>query len=51
MVLVILLENVWWIGGIGVWELRRLVSVRSDIRWRNSLWNKEEYWWPESMFV
>ncbi|KAK5663840.1 hypothetical protein OQA88_43 [Cercophora sp. LCS_1] len=50
MVLVILLENVWWIGGIGAWELQRIVSVRSDIRWRNCLWNKDDDWWPESMY-
>ncbi|KAK3938944.1 hypothetical protein QBC46DRAFT_291384 [Diplogelasinospora grovesii] len=50
LVLVILLDNVWWIGGIGAWELRRIVSFRKDVRWRMCLWNKDEDWWPESMF-
>jgi hypothetical protein len=51
LVLVILLDNVWWIGGIGAWELGRIVaSFRKDVRWRKCLWNKDEDWWPESMF-
>ena len=50
LVLVILLDNVWWIGGIGSWELGRVVASRNDVRWRACLWNKEEDWWPESMF-
>jgi hypothetical protein len=50
LVLVILLDNVWWIGSIGSWELGRVVESRNDVRWRTFLWNKEEDWWPESMF-
>ncbi|GAB1319429.1 hypothetical protein MFIFM68171_09639 [Madurella fahalii] len=50
LVLVIMLDNVWWIGGIGAWELGRIVACRRDGRWRNCLWNREEDWWPESMF-
>lgn len=50
LVLVILLDNVWWIGGIGAWELGRVVSVRKDMRWRACLWNEDADWWPESMF-
>lgn len=50
LVLVILLDNVWWIGGIGAWELGRIVASRNDVRWRTCLWNKEDDWWPESMF-
>ncbi|KAB5571855.1 putative C6 transcription factor [Coniochaeta sp. 2T2.1] len=50
LVLVILLDNVWWIGGIGAWELGRVVASRHDPRWRTYLWNKADDWWPESMF-
>ncbi|QKX53130.1 uncharacterized protein TRUGW13939_00204 [Talaromyces rugulosus] len=50
LVLVILLDNVWWIGGIGAWELGRVVSLRKDARWRMCMWNRDEDWWPESMF-
>lgn len=50
LVLVIMLDNVWWIGGIGAWELGRVVSVRKDMRWRACLWNEDVDWWPESMF-
>lgn len=50
LVLVILLDNVWFIGGIGSWELGRVVASRNEVRWRTCLWKKEEDWWPESMF-
>lgn len=50
LVLVILLDNVWWIGDIGTWELGRIVSLRKDARWGMCLWNRDEDWWPESMF-
>jgi hypothetical protein len=50
LVLVILLDNVWWIGGIGAWELGRVVSLRKEGRWRMCMWNRDEDWWPESMF-
>jgi hypothetical protein len=46
LVLVILLDNVWWIGDIGVWELGQIVCFRKEA----CLWNKDEDWWPESMF-
>ncbi|KAJ6128901.1 Protein of unknown function DUF3468 [Penicillium samsonianum] len=50
IVLVMLIDKVWWIGGIGVWELRQLIILRRDTRWRMSLWKRYENWWPESMF-
>jgi hypothetical protein len=50
LVLVILLDKVWWIGGIGGWELRQIVSLRQDLRWQMPLWETDEDWWPESMF-
>ncbi|KAJ5559147.1 hypothetical protein N7535_008989 [Penicillium sp. DV-2018c] len=49
LVLVLLLDKVWWIGGIGGWELKQIVSLRQDVRWRMSLWATDEDWWPESM--
>ncbi|KAK4041120.1 hypothetical protein C8A01DRAFT_45661 [Parachaetomium inaequale] len=49
LVLVILLDNVWWIGGIGAWELERFVSVRKHVAWSMCLWNRDRDWWPESM--
>ncbi|CAI7643974.1 unnamed protein product [Penicillium glandicola] len=50
LVLVMLLDKVWWIGRIGAWELGQLTSLKRDTRWRMSLWKREEDWWPESMF-
>lgn len=50
LVLVMLLDKVWWIGGIGAWELGQIISLRQDTRWCMSLWKTEEDWWPESMF-
>ena len=40
LVLVMLLEGVWWIGGIGAWELGRVVAAMQ----------MTEDWWPESMY-
>ncbi|KAJ5603894.1 hypothetical protein N7537_006850 [Penicillium hordei] len=50
LVLVMLLDKVWWIGGIGAWELGQLISLRQNMRWCMSLWKKDEDWWPGSMF-
>ncbi|KAH6635886.1 hypothetical protein F5144DRAFT_487021 [Chaetomium tenue] len=49
LVLVMLLDNVWWIGGIGAWELERFVGVRRCEGWEGCLWNRDRDWWPESM--
>lgn len=40
LVLVMLLDDVWWIGGIGAWELGRVVAAMQ----------MTEDWWPESMY-
>lgn len=50
LVLVMLLDKVWWIGRIGAWELGQLISLRQDTRWCMSLWTADGDWWPESMF-
>ncbi|KAK4143156.1 uncharacterized protein C8A04DRAFT_12653 [Dichotomopilus funicola] len=57
LVLVMLLDNVWWIGGIGAWELGRAVALRKsmvEMNWQMGLsWDREGEngeWWPESMY-
>jgi len=49
LVLILMLDNVWWIGGTGAWELRQIVAARRNGHWRTCLWNREEDWWPEGM--
>lgn len=44
LVFVLLLDGVWWIGPIGVWELGRVVSYM-----RGQTWLGGQAWWPESM--
>lgn len=48
LVLALMLDGVWWIGGSGAWELKHIVAAKRNARWRASLWNAED-WWPESM--
>jgi hypothetical protein len=50
VVLVMLLDGVWWIGGIGAWELRRVVSFVRTQGWLDSQMHTEGSWWPESMY-
>ena len=50
VVLVMLLDGVWWIGGIGAWELGRIVSFTRAQGWLD-LPYKGEKWWPESMHI
>lgn len=45
LVLMLLLDGVWWIGGIGAWELGRVVAYMREIDEEES-----EAWWPESMY-
>ncbi|RDW56358.1 hypothetical protein BP5796_13233 [Coleophoma crateriformis] len=49
-VLVMLLDGVWWIGGIGAWELGRLVSFIRGQGWLDSTYTARS-WWPESMYI
>jgi hypothetical protein len=51
LVLVLLLDDVWWIGGIGAWELGRVVALRRDGRWplRTCTAGEDGDWWPGSM--
>ncbi|KAE8150847.1 hypothetical protein BDV25DRAFT_105005 [Aspergillus avenaceus] len=49
LVLVMLLDGVWWIGDIGQWELGQVMSlVRTQIL--QSV-HPGETWWPESMYL
>jgi hypothetical protein len=48
LVLLMLLDGVWWIGGIGEWELGRLLSFVDCQGWDYE--TGPEGWWPESMY-
>lgn len=51
LVLVLLLDGVWWIGGIGAWELGRVVEyMREGGRVGRNDEEESEAWWPESMY-
>jgi hypothetical protein len=52
LVLVILLDGVWWIGMTGQYELGRVVGFRRREGWRMRLWGSgdDEDWWPGSMY-
>jgi hypothetical protein len=45
LVFVMLLDNIWWIGEIGGWELRRVSAVMKSMGWAGA----GTEWWPESM--
>ncbi|KAF2159521.1 hypothetical protein M409DRAFT_60736 [Zasmidium cellare ATCC 36951] len=48
LVLVTLLDDVWWIGGIGEWELERTVRTFKVFELGTDV---ETEWWPEKMMV
>jgi hypothetical protein len=50
VVLAMLLDGVWWIGGIGAWELGRVVSFVRTQGWLDQPLYMGENWWPESMY-
>lgn len=50
LVLMCLLDGVWWIGGIGMWELGRVVSYMERPGVGEIGQKKEEAWWPASMY-
>ncbi|KAK4461521.1 hypothetical protein QBC42DRAFT_329689, partial [Cladorrhinum samala] len=50
LVLFILLDNVWWIGGIGAWELGRVVEGGYAAVGEGEGEGEEGDWWPESMW-
>ncbi|KAB8229032.1 Zn(II)2Cys6 transcription factor [Aspergillus alliaceus] len=51
LVLVMLLDGVWWIGGIGQWELRQVVSLIKTQNLLGQSVDAGETWWPESMYL
>lgn len=50
LILVMLLDGVWWIGGIGEWELGRVLSFVEAQGLSSSFTESGERWWPESMY-
>ncbi|KAB8259436.1 hypothetical protein BDV32DRAFT_124282 [Aspergillus pseudonomiae] len=48
LVLVMLLDGVWWIGDIGQWELGQVMSL---MKTQKLLDDSRETWWPESMYL
>lgn len=51
LVLVMLLDGVWWIGGIGQWELGRILSFAETQGWAPESTEANGTWWPESMYA
>ncbi|KAL6890940.1 hypothetical protein GGI43DRAFT_210686 [Trichoderma evansii] len=51
LVLVMLLDGVWWIGSIGQWELGRILSFAETQDWAPEFTKTEESWWPKSMYA
>lgn len=51
LVLLTLLDGVWWIGGIGQWELGQIVSFMKAQVLFPRIVAAGEKWWPESMYI
>ncbi|OOQ83462.1 C6 transcription factor [Penicillium brasilianum] len=51
LVLVMLLDGVWWIGGIGQWELGQVVSLMKTQEFFHQVRDDKETWWPQSMYM
>ncbi|RAL14773.1 Zn(II)2Cys6 transcription factor, partial [Aspergillus homomorphus CBS 101889] len=51
LVLVMLLDGVWWIGEIGQWELGQIVSLMKTKNPLGQSAETGETWWPESMYM
>jgi hypothetical protein len=47
LVFVMLLDDIWWIGEIGGWELTRVAAVMQSVGWIDEQGGQ---WWPESMY-
>ncbi|KAK0755166.1 hypothetical protein B0T18DRAFT_357034 [Schizothecium vesticola] len=51
LVLVLLLDDVWWIGGIAAWELGIIALLVRDGQGQHLMYDGyQDKWWPESMF-
>lgn len=51
LVLVMLLDGVWWIGSIGQWELGRIISFAETQDLALGSTETDGTWWPESMYA
>ncbi|KAJ5359574.1 C6 transcription factor [Penicillium cataractarum] len=51
LVLVMLLDGVWWIGDIGQWELGQVVSLMKTQEFFHQVMDDKETWWPQSMYM
>ncbi|KAK1142051.1 hypothetical protein N8T08_008257 [Aspergillus melleus] len=51
LVLVMLLDGVWWIGDIGQWELSQIMSLMKAQNPLGQSADTGETWWPETMYL
>ncbi|KAJ2979599.1 hypothetical protein NQ176_g3156 [Zarea fungicola] len=51
LVLVMLLDSVWWIGDIGHWELGRILRFMKTKDFKVELASGDDAWWPETMYA
>ena len=51
LVLVMLLDGVWWISDIGEWELGQVVSLMKTQDLPSQSADIEQTWWPETMYL
>ncbi|KAH8429783.1 uncharacterized protein LDX57_007455 [Aspergillus melleus] len=51
LVLVMLLDGVWWIGDIGQWELSQIMSLMKAQNPLGQSADTGETWWPETMYM
>jgi hypothetical protein len=49
LVLIVLLDGVWWLDGIGAWELRRALSCLNNWEGFGAYRGTHKDWWPETM--
>lgn len=47
LVFAILMDGIWWVGDLGVWELRRVLAL---MRNQDGFKVDGTKWWPESMY-
>lgn len=51
LVLVMLLDGVWWIRDIGEWELGQVVSLMKTQDLPSQSADIGQTWWPETMYL
>lgn len=50
LVLVMLLDGIWWIGDVGSWELEHAISAMSSLSRLDGM-ETLDCWWPQSMYI